>query len=89
MLWTDRALCRLPNNEKHFIEVKSSINTKNHFDISRAEMAHADMHRGNYTIFRVFGAGTRSPSLLKINDPSSKLEQGLLKNWMVIPLVVC
>lgn len=75
----------MPGKKKHFVEVKSSTGSKKYFDVSVAELQHAAKHRQLYTIYRVCGVGTSSPKLLRINDPVSKIEQGLIKNCLMLP----
>ena len=80
-------LCRMPDKKKHFVEVKSSTGFKKYCDVSVAELQQAAKYRQLYTIYRVCGVGTSSPKLLEINDPVSKIEQGLIKNCLVLPVL--
>ena len=83
--WGMVVLCRLPDGKQHFIEVKSSRTAKTYFDMSVAELHHASEWRENFTIFRVCGVGTPQYQVVKINDPVSKIEQGLIRICVILP----
>lgn len=80
MVW-----CRASNGKKQFVEVKSSSQTKNYFDISIAEVRHAHMHREQFSIVRVCGVGTSCITLSEIDDPVGQVEQGRIRNCLILP----
>mmetsp|Transcript_7722 Transcript_7722/g.20580 ORF Transcript_7722/g.20580 Transcript_7722/m.20580 type:complete len:126 (-) Transcript_7722:263-640(-) len=64
----------LRNPETHavlaYVEVKSSAwHSKDAFEVSPAEMRWAQHHGPAYTVFRVSGASTSNPSLVRLTDP--------------------
>lgn len=77
-------MCRLPDGTQHFIEVKSSVTAARYFDMSVAELQHASKCRKHYTIIRLCGVGTNL-EIDRINDPVSKIEQGLIRNCVHLP----
>ena len=57
------------NGKKLWIEVKSTSGTDGRFRWSKAEFDKARQHRGQYILYRVYAADTRTPSVKEFRDP--------------------
>ena len=61
------------NGKKLWIEVKSTSGTDGRFRWSKAEFDKARRHRGQYILYRVYEADTRTPSVKEFRDPVNLL----------------
>ena len=59
--------------DKLWIEVKSTTGRDGRFQWSKAEFERARQYRGQYTLYRVYEADTRTPSIKEFRDPISLL----------------
>ena len=57
------------NGKKLWIEVKSTSGSDGRFRWSKAEFDKARQHRGQYILYRVYEADTRTPSVKEFRDP--------------------
>lgn len=69
----------IENGEKHFVEVKATkTGSKEIFQISRAEWQLSKKEQENFSIFRVYNAGTNQAECKEIRNPYKKwLEERL------------
>lgn len=74
------------NGEKYFVEVKATkTNSKEIFQISRAEWELSKKEQENFSIFRVYNAGTNQAVCKEILNPYQKwLEERLLVQSLTI-----
>lgn len=70
------------NGQEKFIEVKTTVGNSTSFEITANEWNVAKTHRLSYWIYRVTHADSKLPEIDKIQDPTSKVEQG---QFMLIP----
>lgn len=67
----------IKNGRERAIEVKSTpSSTKELIFVSMAELDQMHALKERYRFFRVYGAGTKMPSIEKMKNPSEKLELG-------------
>lgn len=79
-------MCRGPNHCKEYVEVKSTqSHSKTLLEMSWAEMEKAEECRERYTIYRVCGVGSKTPTVSKMNNPVGKALAGSLKIYMTMP----
>ncbi len=70
----------IENGDKTFVEVKStSSTTKGTFQLSENEWSFMKEKGDRYYIYRVYGAGSRSPKARKIQNPMKLIQKGKLK----------
>lgn len=99
VLWVNQAFntgtpydihLRGPDGTEQFIEVKSSLAySKNFFEMSHQELDMARRLGNQYSLYRVTGVGSASPTLLRIMNPIQKWAAGQIKSLCcgVIPPV--
>ena len=81
------AVCafRASDGAEQFIEVKSSPTvSKTFFEMSPQEVKMAQRLSNQYSLYRVSGVGTTSPTLLRIINPIQKWAAGQIKVYVVV-----
>ena len=62
-----------------YVEVKTTVSAvKMFFEVSHRELQFAQASGENYTIIRVFSAGTRDARIISINNPFAEIQKGSL-----------
>ena len=65
------------NGEEHYIEVKSTkTDDKEWFEVSRRQWELSQEEGDKFSIYRIYGAGTEKPKLIKICNPSKLWQEG-------------
>ncbi len=78
-------VCRGPNGAEQYIEVKSSLALcKAFFEMSHQEVEMATRCGDQYSLYRVSGVGTLSPTILRIVNPMQKWAAGQIKVCIVV-----
>lgn len=78
-------VCRAPDGSEQFIEVKSSLAiSKAFFEMSHQEVEMAQRLGNQYSLYRVSGVATASPTLLRIVNPIQKWAAGQIKVCVVV-----
>lgn len=78
-------VCRAPDGTEQFIEVKSSLAlSKTFFEMSHQEVDLARRLGNQYSLYRVSGVGTATPTLLRIVNPIQKWAEGQIKVCVVV-----
>ena len=67
------------NGKKLWIEVKATSGTDGRFRWSKAEFDKARQYRGQYILYRVYEADTRTPSVKEFRDPVGLLLNDAMK----------
>lgn len=72
---------------EEYIEVKSTkMEDKDWVDISRAQWEFAKQKGDRFSIYRVYGAGTKNPKLVVIKNPHMQWQSGEL---IAYPIRIC
>jgi len=67
----------IENSEEHYIEVKSTkTDDKEWFEVSKAQWGLSQEIGDKFCIYRIYGAGTKKPKLVKIYNPAKLWQEG-------------